>query len=129
MTREIKNGKVAFKCGQFGRMDHHVWQVVPGTCTNNTVREKKYLVASMVQWCNASIMLLWYEHSMLVSVQTYTEAISVMVSAWPNPTSASQEECYIACDMLSHHIAQSVTGSRGLLLLRSFRFLTASLSC
>jgi len=38
MTREVKNGKVAFKGGQCGRMDHHVWQIVPGT--NNTVREK-----------------------------------------------------------------------------------------
>jgi len=46
MTREVKNGKVAFKGGQCGRMDHHVWQVVPGT--NNTVREK-VLVASVVQ--------------------------------------------------------------------------------
>ena len=34
------NGKVAFKGGQCGRMDHHVWQVVPGT--NNTVREKVF---------------------------------------------------------------------------------------
>ena len=40
MTREVKNGKVAFKGGQCGRMDHHVWQVVPGT--NNTVREKVF---------------------------------------------------------------------------------------
>ena len=47
MTREVKNGKVAFKGGQCGRMDHHVWQVVPGT--NNSL-EKKCLVASMVQW-------------------------------------------------------------------------------
>jgi len=31
---------VAFKGGQCGRMDHHVWQVVPGT--NNTVREKVF---------------------------------------------------------------------------------------
>jgi len=46
MTKEVKNGKVAFKGGQYGRMDHHVWQVVPGT--NNTL-EKKYLVASVVQ--------------------------------------------------------------------------------
>ena len=30
-TREVKNGKVAFKGGQCGRMDHHVWQVVTGT--------------------------------------------------------------------------------------------------
>jgi len=30
-TREVKNGKVAFKGGQCGRMDHRVWQVVPGT--------------------------------------------------------------------------------------------------
>ena len=37
MTREVKNVKVAFNGGQCGRMDHHVWQVVPGT--NNTVRE------------------------------------------------------------------------------------------
>jgi len=37
MTREVKNGKVAFKGG---RMDHHVWQVVPGT--NSTVREKVF---------------------------------------------------------------------------------------
>ena len=34
MTREVKSGKVAYKGGQGGRMDHHVWQVVPGT--NNT---------------------------------------------------------------------------------------------
>jgi len=27
MTRQVKNGKVAFKGGQCGRMDHHVWQV------------------------------------------------------------------------------------------------------
>jgi len=40
MTREVKNRKVAFKGGQCGRMDHHVWQVVPGT--NNTVREKVF---------------------------------------------------------------------------------------
>jgi len=40
MTREVKNGKVALKGGQCGRMDHHVWQVVPGT--NNTVREKVF---------------------------------------------------------------------------------------
>jgi len=40
MTREVKNGKVTFKGGQCGRMDHHVWQVVPGT--NNTVREKVF---------------------------------------------------------------------------------------
>ena len=40
MTREVKNGKVAFEGGQCGRMDHHVWQVVPGT--NNTVREKVF---------------------------------------------------------------------------------------
>jgi len=46
MTKEVKNGKVAFKGGQYGRMDHRVWQVVPGT--NNTL-EKKYLVASVVQ--------------------------------------------------------------------------------
>jgi len=38
MTREVKNGKVAFKGEQCERMDHNVWQVVPGT--NNTVREK-----------------------------------------------------------------------------------------
>jgi len=38
MTRGVKNGKVAFKGGQCGRMDHHVWRVVPGT--NNTVGEK-----------------------------------------------------------------------------------------
>jgi len=41
MTREVKNGKVAFEGGQCGRMDHHVWQVVPGS-TNNTVREKVF---------------------------------------------------------------------------------------
>jgi len=40
MTREVRNGKVAFKGGQRGRMDHHVWQIVPGT--NNTVREKVF---------------------------------------------------------------------------------------
>jgi len=40
MTRKVKNGKVAFKCGQCGRMDCHVWQVVPGT--NNTIREKVF---------------------------------------------------------------------------------------
>jgi len=40
MTREVKNGKVAFKGGQCGRMDHHVWQVVPGT--NNTDRKKVF---------------------------------------------------------------------------------------
>jgi len=40
MTREVKNGKVTFEGGQCGRMDHHVWQVVPGT--NNTVREKVF---------------------------------------------------------------------------------------
>jgi len=38
MTREVKDRKVAFESGQCGRMDHHVWQVVPGT--NNTVRGK-----------------------------------------------------------------------------------------
>ena len=38
MTQEVKNRKVAFKGGQCGRMDRHVWQVVPGT--NNTVKEK-----------------------------------------------------------------------------------------
>jgi len=38
MTREVKNRKVALKGGECGRMDHHVWQVVP--CTNNTVRER-----------------------------------------------------------------------------------------
>ena len=36
--KRVKNGKVAFKGGQCGRMDQHVWQVVPGT--NNTAREK-----------------------------------------------------------------------------------------
>jgi len=41
MTREVKNGKVAFKGGPCGRMDHHVWQVVPGT--NNTVRETVFV--------------------------------------------------------------------------------------
>ena len=40
MTREVKNGKMAFKGGQCGRIDHHVWQVVPGI--NNTVREKVF---------------------------------------------------------------------------------------
>jgi len=41
MTREVKNGKdVAFKGGQCERMDHRVWQVVPGT--NNTVRDKVF---------------------------------------------------------------------------------------
>ena len=40
MTREVKNGKVAFKGGQCGRMDHHVLPVVPGT--NNTVREEVF---------------------------------------------------------------------------------------
>ena len=44
MTTEVKNGKMAFKGGQCGRMDHHVWQVVLITRL-----EKKYLVASMVQ--------------------------------------------------------------------------------
>jgi len=34
-----RKGGVAFKGGQCGRMDHHVWQVVPGT--NNTVREQE----------------------------------------------------------------------------------------
>jgi len=38
MTREVKNGKVAFKGGQCRKMDDHVWQVVPGTI--NTVTEK-----------------------------------------------------------------------------------------
>jgi len=38
MKQEVKNRKVAFKGGQCGRMDRHVWQVVPGT--NNTVKEK-----------------------------------------------------------------------------------------
>ena len=38
MTREAKDRKVAFEGGQCGRMDHHVWQGVPGT--NNIVREK-----------------------------------------------------------------------------------------
>jgi len=38
LTREVKNGTVAFKGGQCGRMDQHVWQVVPGT--KNTAREK-----------------------------------------------------------------------------------------
>jgi len=38
MTREVKNGKVAFKGGQYGRMDHHVRQVVQGT--NNTARRE-----------------------------------------------------------------------------------------
>ena len=42
MTREVKNGKVAFKGVQCGRMDHHVWQIVPGRPTNNTVREKVF---------------------------------------------------------------------------------------
>jgi len=40
MTREVKNGNVAFKGGQCGRMDHHVRQIVPGT--NNMVREKVF---------------------------------------------------------------------------------------
>ena len=31
MTREVKNGKMAFRGGQCGRRDHRVWQVVPGT--------------------------------------------------------------------------------------------------
>jgi len=38
MTREVKNGKVTFKGGYCGRVDHHVRQVVPDI--NNTVREK-----------------------------------------------------------------------------------------
>jgi len=35
MTREVKNENAAFKGGQCGRTDNHVWQVVKGT--NNTV--------------------------------------------------------------------------------------------
>ena len=35
MTREVQNGKVAFKGGLCGRMDDLVWQVVLGS--NNTV--------------------------------------------------------------------------------------------
>ena len=44
MTREVKNGKVALKSGQCGRMDHHVWQVVSGSLLigSNTVREKVF---------------------------------------------------------------------------------------
>ena len=53
MTREVKNVKVAFKGGQCGRMDHHVWQVVPGT--SNTVREKSIW---WHQWCN-EVSMIW----------------------------------------------------------------------
>ena len=48
MTREVKNGKVACKGGQCGRMDHHVWQVVPST--NNTVREKSISMKLSLVW-------------------------------------------------------------------------------
>ena len=46
MTREVKNGKVAFKGGQWTTMSGKLF-LFPGT--NNTDREKVYLVASMVQ--------------------------------------------------------------------------------
>jgi len=49
MTREVKNGKVTFKGGQCGRMDHHVWQVVPGI--NNTVREKVFGGINILELC------------------------------------------------------------------------------
>jgi len=48
MTREVKNGKVAFTGGQCGRMDRRVWQVVPGT--NNTVRDKLFGVCTLLHF-------------------------------------------------------------------------------
>ena len=59
MTREVKNGKVAFKGGQCGRMDRHVWQVVPGT--NNTVREQVPGIW-WYQWCNEVSVI--YRHDL-----------------------------------------------------------------
>jgi len=54
MTREVKNGKVAFKGGQCVRMDHHVWQVVPGT--NNTVRENNCFLSYRINIYRITLM-------------------------------------------------------------------------
>jgi len=58
MTREVENGKVAFKGGQCGRMDHHVWQVVPGRLLITRLENKKLSYRRGTARCVVSIEIL-----------------------------------------------------------------------